>query len=224
MNQEVNESLEHCDLILFVVDASQEPQEEDYLTANLLVKLNIGSKTLLLLNKIDLVANDRHESARSAYKSLLVEADPILISAIRPEQVRDLLDLIVKRLSPGPAYFPDDQLTDLYERDSAADLIREACLLHLRDEVPHGIAVRIDEYKERNEHGAYIAATLFVERESHKGIVIGQQGAMLKKIGTSARKEIEAATGRKVFLELRVKVYKNWRNDEGALRKLGFKQ
>jgi GTP-binding protein Era len=92
----------------------------------------------------------------------------------------------------------------------------------LRDEVPHGISVRIDEYTERNEHGAYIVATLFVERESHKPIVIGKGGAMLRKIGTRARQEIETMSGRKVYLEIRVKVEAGWRDDENALKRFGF--
>ena len=118
--------------------------------------------------------------------------------------------------------FPLDQVTDLYEREIAADLIREAALFYLRDEVPHGMAIRIDEFTERGEVGAYIAATLFVERESQKGIVIGDKGLMLKKIGSAARQEIEAMGGRKVFLQLRVKVAKGWRNDENFLNRFGY--
>lgn len=121
------------------------------------------------------------------------------------------------------AEFDEEQITDFYERDIAADLIREACLLNLREEIPHGIDIRIDEFTERGERGAYIAATVFVERESHKGIVIGEGGAMLKKIGSSARAEIETMSGRKVFLELRVKVEKDWRDDESLLRRFGYK-
>jgi GTP-binding protein Era len=121
-------------------------------------------------------------------------------------------------------YYPEDQITDLYEREIAADLIRSAALLHLRDEIPHGIVVRVDEFTERGESGAYINATVFVERESHKSIVIGQGGKMIKQIGSTAREEIEAMSGRKVFLELRVKVREGWRDDEKALRQLGFEK
>jgi len=133
-----------------------------------------------------------------------------------------LLDLILDHLRENPPLYPEEQLTDLYEREIAADLIREAALKILRDEVPHGIAIRIDQYLERDEQGAYIEATLFVERESHKGIVIGQGGKMLKRIGTSARQEIEAMSGRSVFLNLKVKVRKDWRNDEKVLRGFGY--
>jgi len=129
---------------------------------------------------------------------------------------------LVENLPESPPYFPEDQVTDLYERDLVADIIRETALILLRDEVPHGIAVRIDQFTERGEHGAYIEVTLFVEKESHKAIVIGRNGSMLKQIGSEARKEIEAMSGRKVFLKIRVKVRKNWRNDERFLRNFGY--
>jgi GTP-binding protein Era len=119
--------------------------------------------------------------------------------------------------------YDSEQVTDYYEREIAAELIREACLLHLRDEVPHGVAVRIDEFTERGDEGAYIAATIFVERESQKGIAIGRGAEMLKRIGTTARQEIEEMSGRKVFLELRVKVLKEWRKDEKAMQRLGYR-
>ena len=125
-------------------------------------------------------------------------------------------------LPEGAPFFSEDQITDFYERDIAAELIREAALNHLRDEIPHGMAVRIDEFTERNTGGAYIHATLLVERETHKGIVIGRNGDMLKRIGSSARAEIESMSGRKVFLELKVKVNANWRNRPDALRWLGY--
>ncbi|MEN6410066.1 MAG: KH domain-containing protein, partial [Anaerolineaceae bacterium] len=147
---------------------------------------------------------------------------PLALSALTGFQRDRLLDEIVKRIPVGVPYYDENQITDLYERDIAADLIREAALIHLRDEVPHGIAVRIDEYTERGETGAHIAATLFVERDSHKPILIGQGGEMIKRIGSTARKEIEKMSERKVYLELRVKVNKNWRDDDNALRLLGF--
>mgnify|MGYP001554086261 CR=1 FL=1 len=134
-----------------------------------------------------------------------------------------LVGAISSHLPAGPPFFPEDQLTDLYERDIAADLIREAILFNLRAEVPHSIAVRIDEFKDRDENTSFIAATLFVERDSQKGIVIGQGGKKLKQIGIDARQKIEEMTGRKIFLEVRVKVRKNWRDDEAALSLFGYK-
>ena len=178
-------------------------------------------QTFLVLNKIDRLNTQHIAPTRQSTKNCVPQAAPIAISAtaatIWTGSRRDH-----PGLPEGPAYFPSGQVTDLYEREIAADLIREAALLVLRDEVPHGIAIRIDQFLERNEHGAYIEATLFVERESHKGIVIGDGGKMLKQIGASARKEIEAMSGRKVYLQLRVKLRKNWRNDEKVLRRFGY--
>ena len=223
MNEEAAEVLRECDLCMLVVDVSEPPGEEDQLLADLLVDLKRPIPTLLALNKADLVDPEGLEPHQRAFQDMFPQAGELLpISATRGDNLDLLVKEIVSQLPEGPPFFPEDQITDLYEREIAADLIREAVLYHLRDEVPHSIAVRIDEYKERDHHGAYIAATLFVERDSQKGIVIGQGGSMLKKIGIAARQEIEAMSGRKVFLQLRVKVRKNWRNDEGALRLFGF--
>ena len=136
--------------------------------------------------------------------------------------IPELMAELKSRLPEGPAFYDPDQITDLYEREIASDLIRESLLKNLDDEIPHSIAVRIEEYKDRSETNSYINATLLLDRESHKGIVIGKGGEMIKKIGQDARREIEKLTGRKIFLELRVKVMKNWRNDENLLRQLGI--
>lgn len=223
MNEEAADVLRECDLCMLVVDVSEPPGEEDQLLADLLVDLKRPIPTLLALNKADLVDPEGLELHQKAFQDMFPQAGELLpISATRGDNLDLLVKEIASQLPEGPPFFPEDQITDLYEREIAADLIREAVLYHLRDEVPHSIAVRIDEYKERDHRGAYIAATLFVERDSQKGIVIGQGGSMLKKIGIAARQEIEVMSGRKVFLQLRVKVRKNWRNDEGALRLFGF--
>jgi GTP-binding protein Era len=189
----------------------------------LFVKSRRAIPTILALNKIDLVDPNMLAEHKKAFQELMPSSEVLPISALRKEHLDSLLQMIVDALPEAPAFFPDDQLTDTYERDIAADLIREAVLFNLRAEVPHSIAVRIDEYKERDDQMTYIAATLFVERDSQKGIVIGQGGTMLKKIGTAAREEIESISGRKIYLRLRVKVRKNWRNDEAALRLFGFR-
>jgi GTP-binding protein Era len=144
------------------------------------------------------------------------------ISALSGFGLAELQAALVDEMPEGEPLYSADQVTDFFERQIASDLIREAALINLRDEVPHALAVRVDEYKEREEEGAYIAATLFIEKESQKGIVIGRGGEMLKKIGTQARQSIEEMSGRKVFLELRVKVSKNWRNNPDVLRQMGF--
>ena len=168
-------------------------------------------------------SNEVNEDHRELYREFIPSVDEIVISATNGDNLDELTRVISSHLPAGPAFFPEDQLTDLYERDIAADLIREGLLFNLRAEVPHSIAVRIDEFKDRDENTSYIAATLFVERDSQKGIVIGQGGEKLKQIGIDARQKIEEMTGRKVYLELRVKVRKNWRNDETALSLFGYK-
>jgi len=190
--------------------------------ANIIKKAKHPKSLMVVLNKIDLVDKDDHERNESAYNSLLPALSTVSVSATRNDNLNTLIQKLIDILPQSEPFFPDDQLTDLYEKDFAADLIREAALLNLRAEVPHSLAIRIDEYKERENQMLYIGATIFVERESQKGIVIGQGGATLKKIGIAARKEIETQLERQVFLQLKVKVRKNWRNDEDALRLFGY--
>lgn len=224
MNTEAVLALEEDDVILVVVDISVEPEDEDRLLADTIREVNRPIPVLVGLNKADLVDAGEREARVQAYQELFPSAAEMLaISAVTGENLDALVAYLVDLLPEGPPFYPPDQITDSYERDIASDLIREAALLHLKHEVPHGIAVRIDQYTERGDKGAYIEATLFVERDSQKGIVIGKGGRMLKIIGTTARKEIEAMSARKVFLHLRVKVQKNWRNDEGFLRRFNFR-
>jgi GTP-binding protein Era len=222
MNQEAVQTLEESDVILFVADASQPPNEEDRLLFELLAALKRPANVVLALNKVDAVPAETFEAHRTAFQQGVPVAFAIPISATRGDHLPELLEVILERLPEGPPFFPEDQLTDLYEREIAADLIREAALILLRDEVPHGIAVRIDQYTERGEDGVYIEATLFVERETHKPIIIGKEGQMLKRIGTAARQEIEKMSGRKVYLQLKVKVRKNWRDDDKTLKSFGY--
>jgi GTP-binding protein Era len=223
MNDVASATLADADIIVWMVDASQPPQEEDLLIAGRLEKLGKTlPPVLLVLNKIDLLAAEDLPARSTEFKALYPKAEIFNLSASSGTGRDALLARILATLPQGQPYYDPDQITDLYERDIAADLIREAALRLLRDEIPHGIAVRIDEYKERSEVQVYIGATLFVERESHKGIVIGQGASMLKQIGIAARQEIEGMSGRHVYLELRVKVNKNWRDDPDSLRLFGF--
>ena len=223
MNEEALLALEDSDVILFLVDASMQPDPEDLLLAELIRKTISATPIFLVLNKADQVGLDDRDRVLSIYQPLIPSAAPIWISALQGNGVTELVDLIIQQLPKHPPFFPPDQITDLYERELAADLVREAALNILRDEVPHGIAVRIDEFTERDNDGAYIEATIFVERDSQKGIVIGEGGRMIKRLGTEARKSIEEMSGRKVYLQLRVKVRKNWRNDDASLRLFGFR-
>ncbi len=224
LNQEATEALDGVDVVLFLVDASTEPTEDDKHIAAMLDRLPRRTSIVLAANKTDLITSEALLPRLNLYAALLRDEVKVMgISALHNEHLADLLSLL-HSLSPiRPAEYEQEQITDLYEREIAADLIRESALVKLRDEVPHGIAVRVDEFKERDNGVTYIAATVFVERESQKGIVIGEGGKMLKQIGTRARQEIETMGGHKVFLELRVKVEKDWRNNENVLKRLGYK-
>jgi len=222
LNQEAEESLQGVDVILWLVDSSAEPAEDDIRISTLLNKMSPRTPRLLVLNKIDLLKPEEESARVKVFSNLLKQAEARKVSAARRIGLGEMLETLLQLLPQRPPEYPEEQITDLYEREIAADLIRESCLLKLRDEVPHSLAVRIDEFKERENGMAYIAATIFVERESQKGIVIGEGGKMMKSIGSAARKEIEEMGGRKVFLELRVKVHKDWRNDPNALKQLGY--
>jgi GTP-binding protein Era len=223
MVQEALRTIEECDLCLFLVDISSAPQEEDRMLAQALTGLRRSLKIILVLNKSDINSEEHNELQKEQYGEFIPYTEAIMISSTRGDNTDQLINLIASHLPEGPPFLPEDQLTDLYEREIAADLIREALLYNLRAEVPHSIAVRVDEFKDRDDKTSYIAATLFVERESQKGIVIGQGGDKLKQIGIDARQKIEELIGRRVYLRLRVKVRKNWRNDEAALNLFGYK-
>ena len=224
LNKEAEDSLEGVDVVLWLVDSSVKPTDEDKQIGLLLGKLPRRTPLVLAANKMDLIPAEALTRNLEAYQaSVKKDAKVISISATHDMHLNELVELLVS-LSPfrAPEY-DEEQITDSYERDIAADLIREACLNHLRDEVPHGVGVRIDEFKERENGMLYIGATIFVERDSQKGIVIGEGGKMLKSIGSDARKEIEEMGGRPVFLELRAKVLKDWRNDENAMQRFGYR-
>lgn len=224
LNQEAEAALPGVDAVVFLVDLSSPPTEEDRWIAVRLSRLARRLPLVLAGNKSDLLPDGNVQPAMGEYRSLVPDGTPgMALSAVTGAGLEALRETLAARLPARPPEYHPDQVTDLYEREIAAELIRETCLLVLRDEVPHGVAVRIDEFTERGERGAYIAATIFVERDSQKGIVIGRGGEMLKRIGTAARAQIEEMSGRKVFLELRVKVLKEWRKDENAMRRFGYR-
>lgn len=222
MNEQAEEALRDADAILAIFDLTQPPTEQDERVARAVQALRPRPPVFVVLNKLDATPKDRLADRQAVFHSLIPDGVVAPISSLRGDNRQELLDMLVAALPCGPRFYPEEEVTGTYERDIAAEMIRAAAMTLLRDEVPYGIVVEIDEYKERNEHGAYIAATLFVEREAHKPIVIGKGGGMLKKIGTEARKQIEAMSGRRVFLEIRVKVQPGWRDDERALKHFGF--
>lgn len=222
LNQEAERSLEDADLALWIVDVNSPPSEAEFAIAQKLKTMKHRPEIILVMNKIDL-EGELLQNHQNEYQELFVFSQSHLVSAYKSLGLTELLEEIVLKMPEGIPEYDPDMVTDLYERELASELVREACLMNLRSEVPHGINVRIDEFTERGETGAKIHATIFVERDSQKGIVIGQGGAMLKQIGTSAREQIEEMSGRKIFLELKVKVEKNWRDNEQALNRFGYK-
>lgn len=223
MNQAAIDALLDADLILWMVDSSEGPAPEDREIAERMAGVEKLPPVIMILNKIDLVPPYAMEGRKNSFTELFPARDVLNMSATKLVDCDRILQEILNYLPEGPAFFDAEQVTDLYEREIAADLVRQACLMVLKDEIPHAIAVRIDDYLERENGVAAIIATIFVERESHKGIVIGKGAVTLKTIGILARKEIEEMNDRKVFLELHVKVNKNWRNSPDALRLLGYR-
>lgn len=222
MNTAATIILNDADLLLPIFDISAEPGEDDMMVVERLAQMQSPPPILVVLNKTDQVSEEQLSARQTAYTDMLPAAASFTISATTGENCPELLAELVARLPEGPRFYDAEEITDTFERDIAADLIRSAALHLLRNEVPYSIAVRIDEYKERGDRGAYIEATIFVERNSQKGIVIGKQGSMLREIGKLARQEIEGMSGRKVFLSLHVKVLPKWRNDPEALIRFGY--
>jgi GTPase len=177
---------------------------------------------ILALNKSDKLTPEHVVAHSAAYSALVPFAPWMLISATRGDNLEQLLDLIILAVPEGPALYDEDEVTRTNLRDLAADLVREAALNALEEEVPHGLAVEIEEFQERAVGPTFISAMVYVERESHKPIVIGKGGQMLKQIGSAARLEIERLLEKPVFLELRVKVRKDWRKNEHEVRRLGY--
>lgn len=221
MVETARRTIPDADVVLFMVDVSVPPTEEDRQIAELLHTEPHGP-VILALNKSDLLPPAHVVAHTESYLALVQPAAWMLVSATRGDNRDKLLDLIIAHLPEGPRYYPLDEITDQQERDIAAELIREQALAFLRDEVPHAIAVQIEEFKERSATLAYISATIYVEKESQKAIVIGKDGEMLRKIGARARQEMETLLGRRVYLELWVKVRQNWRKREADVRRFGY--
>ena len=220
MVQSALETLGDADVVLWLVDMTENPGAADRDIAALLAE---GDRRVILgLNKIDAVGPAEALQRTEAYVSLLRSAEWLHLSALKGLGVGELLDKLAAALPEGPRYYPADQITDIYERNIAAELIREQIMLQLRDEVPYGTAVKVRDFKERDNGSTYVSADIFVERDSHKSILIGKGGAQLKAIGAAAREQIEQLVGGKVFLELWVKVEKDWRRDPNLLRQFGY--
>jgi GTPase len=206
------------DAIMLLVEATEKPGGGDRFIIDSLAK--IRTPVLLIINKVDLIAKERLLPLMQEYSTLYAFAEIIPVSALK-QDLGGLVDALLKRMPTGPKYFPDDQLTDQPERFVVSEIIREKIFELTKEEIPYSTAVVIDQVKE--EPGlTRIDATIFVDRDSQKGIVIGKNGALLKEIGTRARLDAEKLLGVKVFLQLWVKVKKGWRDDDRMLRNVGI--
>ena len=215
-------TLKEVDAIFFVIDATEKfGGGEKYI----LERLNsTTTPVILVVNKVDLIEREKILPIIAEYSSRRNFAAVVPISAAEGTNIDALLDEAKKFLPEGEQYYPADMVTDQPERLIVAELIREKILHATEDEVPHSIAVDIDEFTEREGGTIFIRATIYVERDSQKGILIGKGGAMLKSIGKQARPEIEMLLGTKIFLDLWVKVKRDWRNSVGALKNFGLKE
>ena len=221
MVEEVLAALPDADLILWITDVSKPPHQDDERVASVLRAQPIP--VILVMNKIDITPPAALVANSAFFRALIPAAvTDIALSAHKEWGTEALVDLLRQHLPPGPRYFPPDQVTDVQIRFLAAELVREKALLHLRQEVPHAVAVEIEEFSERANGAAYVAARILVERDSQKGILVGKGGGMLKRIGSEARQEIEQLTEGPVFLDLLVAVRPQWRRNPDELRRLGY--
>jgi len=216
-------AIPNADVVLFVVDVAVAPREEDKHIAQLLAARAAKCPVVFVLNKMDELELEKAEARIATYWALLPDyADSIPTSALKGTNLELLQEHILKFLPEGTRYYPGDQITDQTEHQIASELIREAMLRYTHQEVPHAAAVFVEDYHERENGVLYVSATIWVERETQKPIVIGKEGQRLKQIGTAARAELERFIGGKVYLELWVKVQPQWRDRDGRLRELGF--
>lgn len=221
MVQVVQQTLKEVDVIVYVVDASVEPGGGEEYILDFLKEVN--TPVILVLNKIDLISSQQLVRVEEFFRARFEPVAVLAVSALKGINVGELPPLIIQHLPPGPQYYPPGQVTDQPESLIIAELIREKILLLTEEEVPHSVAVVAEEIAPRPKGVVYVAATIYVERDSQKGILIGKGGRMLKEIGTLARREIEGLLGSQIYLDLRVKVKKDWRWQEAALKQLGYR-
>lgn len=216
------ESVVDADLILYIVDASPYIGARDTDIINFLKTLDLP--VILAINKVDTIEKGKILELISLYKDLDFISEIIPISASMGDNVSQLLNTIKEYLPEGPKYYPEDYITDKSERFIISEIIREKALTNLREEVPHGIGVIVDSVKDSKDGNSFnIGATIYTERDSHKGIILGKAGSMIKKIRLEATEDLEKFLGKKVNLDLWVKVEKNWREKEDKLKNFGYK-
>jgi len=223
MVKSARNTLKEVDVIMFMVNANEPIGGGDRFIIELLQ--NTETPVFLVINKIDLVHPDDLLTTITSYTEEYDFAEIVPLSALNGNNVERLMETLTNYLPEGPKYYPDDQVTDHPERFIISEFIREKVLHLTREEIPHSVAVLIEKIDRDESRGLIdVAATIIVDRDSQKGIVIGKKGALLKEIGTKARHDIEMLLGSKVYLELWVKVQKDWRNKPGQLREFGFRE
>ncbi|MBS3810683.1 MAG: GTPase Era [Halanaerobiales bacterium] len=220
MVNEAYKSLEGIDIIILMLEATKNYKKSDQVIYNQIK--NSSQPFLIVLNKIDRIKKTKLPQVINDFQ-MNIEEEIIPISSKTGRNVKTLLDEIFKHLPEGPQYFPEDMITDQIEQFIVAEMIREKMFYLLREEIPFGIAVLIEEMEERNDNIMYIRSNIYVEKKSHKGIIIGKNGKMLKKIGVRARKDIEKLLQQKVYLDLWIKIEKDWRDNKVLLRRMGYK-
>jgi GTP-binding protein Era len=238
MNKVAIGTIPEVDVVLFVVDGSvRTPGEGDKYVAEVVAQS--GVPAILVVNKMDKVKREEWYPILDAYAALrdprnradkprpdakeIEWVDVVPVSAVANKNIDPLLDLVVNQMDEGPQYYPEDMVTDQPERFIIAEFIREKILHLTREEIPHSVAIEVEQLQRRESGAVYVGASIYVERESQKGIIIGKKGAMLREIGARARQDIEELLGSKIFLELFVKVREDWRNKESVLRSLGYR-
>lgn len=223
MVRDAESAFRDADVILMLIDVSTEAEIGDRRLAETVEKFRRNTPVFLVLNKTDLLTDENRGTNVDENSALISYERRFLISAKGGEGVNDLLEALHEKMPLGPRYYPADQLSEVSMRFVVAETVREKVLLHTEKEIPHSVAVEVDSYKEREDGIHHISAIIYVERDSQKGIIIGKGGEMIKRIGTEARLDLEKAQDVKIFLELRVKVLKNWRDDERLMQRLGYR-
>jgi GTP-binding protein Era len=221
MNETAESTMNEVDIILWLVEPDKKIGKGDSHIIDMLK--NVKTPVILVINKIDTIEKPVILEVMNAYKDKYNFAEIIPVSALKTENVEAITEAIFKYLEEGPQFFPEDMITDQPERQIVAELIREKALKLLQQEIPHGIAVVIDQMKDREDQNIMdIDATIVCEKDSHKGMIIGKHGEMLKKIGSMARRDMESLLGTKVNLKIWVKIKKDWRDSDFLLRNFGY--
>lgn len=223
MLTESKESINEADVITYIVDTSKRIGKAERSIIDILKEYEGKLPIILLINKVDTIKKDELLEIISMYAKEEIFNEIIPISAMKNDGVDIYIETLKKYLKPGPMYYPEDMITDKNERFIVAEIIREKGLRYLNEEVPHGLAISIEKFKKREDKNIYdIEANIYVERDSHKGILIGKGGSMLKRIGTEAREDAERLLDGKVNLQIWVKVEKNWRERDNLVKRFGY--